>query len=89
MRDLLSSATASGLDPALRCGGALAITVALLAVHALAGLSYSAARSPSDALPYLLALVVFLGASGGSALLTFGRHLFAPVRVGEAWTDRP
>jgi hypothetical protein len=37
---------------------------------------------------YLLALVGFLGASAGSALALYGRHLFDEIEVSARWRHR-
>ncbi len=73
----------------LRLGGAL-----LLGIAALAALQLVADAHRSDPtvtpLAYLLALLVFGGASTGAALLVYARHLFDPVRVAGRWArQRP
>jgi len=73
-----------GTALALRLGGAVLLGLAAFAaIHLVADARH---QDPTTMpLAYLLALLAFVGASAGAALLGYGRHLFDPVRVAERW----
>ena len=73
--------------PLLRIGGAVLLLLAYacgraLRAHAIAG------GAEDDALAYLLALLTFLCATSGAALLFVGRHLFDRIEIAERWRRR-
>ena len=43
----------------------------------------------TSALTFFLALVTFLAASAGSAMLIVGEHLFDEVEISQRWARRP
>ena len=73
--------------PAIRLGGMIFLIVAGLSGHRLFGHAQSPAETSAPAL-YLLASILFVGASLGSAMLAWGAHLFDDVEVSARWRTR-
>ena len=67
-------------DLSLRAGGVLSLTIAIIAIHALARL-----HPPTGALAVLLAMIGFLCASAGAMLTIVGGHIHDRIRVSARW----
>jgi hypothetical protein len=74
-------------DLGLRALGLLFCGIAYTAISRLCALHIS--DQTIGALTYFLALIGFLGASAGSALVMLGHHLFDEIEVSERWRRRP
>lgn len=72
-------------DIALRGGGSLLILVAIFAAHGLPGPAAVVVEGAAPLSAYRLALLAFLCASGGAALLFWGAHLFDRVAPSPRW----
>jgi drug/metabolite transporter (DMT)-like permease len=68
-------------DLALRGAGLALLAAAILAATTLLGRAQVDPALRVDALAYLLAGIAFLGASAGTGLLLFGRHLLDRVAI--------
>jgi hypothetical protein len=75
------------VDLGLRAAGLLLCGVALLAMRHLCAVQVH--PQPAGVIAFGLAAAAFLGASGGSAMLILGGHLFEEVEVSERWRAKP
>lgn len=71
---------------AIRTGGVAALGLAWFGGHELWRLH---GTDPLGPLMFLLALITFLAASAGSAMLIVGPHLLDEVEISRRWARRP
>ncbi|NIJ64257.1 hypothetical protein FHR20_001188 [Sphingomonas leidyi] len=76
-------------DIGLRLCGATSCGISYLAIHSLMALRFADGHLPQGALPFFLAAVGFLCASGGAVLLGLGHHIFDQVEISERWRTKP
>lgn len=73
----------------LRLVGMALIGIAAAAISWMYSLVHADGDDPVTFLGYLLALIGFISASVGSALLFLGTHIFDEVEVSARWKPRP
>ena len=72
----------------LRIAGLALLALAWLFEKDLAALVRAAAPDATTPTEFLLAMLLFLGASAGAALVIYGPGLWRKVQVAERWTTR-
>lgn len=77
-------------DPSIRLAGALLLASVWLATRALIRSTALRHQGQDPGLvDYALAWWMVMGASGGTVLLSLGRHIFDQVEVPARWAHRP
>lgn len=76
-------------DIGLRLCGTASCGISYLAIHSLMALRLGDGQVPEGVLPWFLATVGFLCASGGAMLLCLGHHIFDQVEISERWRTKP
>jgi xanthosine utilization system XapX-like protein len=75
-------------DTSVRAGGFAMLGLAGISVHALTALRAGLSQGAPPPWVFGLAMIGFIGASFGSALVVLGRHIFDRVEISERWARR-
>ena len=82
------SAKGPALNIGLRLSGLALIGLAAAALYRMYGLIHSGGHWFGMLPGYLLALIGFVGASGGCVLLFLGTHIFDEIEISDRWQPR-
>ncbi|MGH6614645.1 hypothetical protein [Sphingomonas sp.] len=75
-------------DISLRAAGFTMLGLAGISIHALTALRAGLSQGSPPPWVFGLAMIGFIGASFGSALVVLGRHIFDRVEISERWARR-